>query len=74
MDELRTAPQLEALVDEVVFLIRSQIAAVFGNLALVIPATLLLELTYTHLHGHHVVDEHKATLILRSLSPFGGTL
>ena len=72
MDELRTTPQLEALVDEVVFLIRSQIAAVFGNLALVIPATLLLELAYTHLHGHHVVDEHKATLILRSLSPFGG--
>ena len=72
MEELRTAPQLEALVDEVVFLIRSQIAAIFGNLALVIPATLLLDLAYTGLHGHHVVDEHKAAVILQSLSPLGG--
>lgn len=73
MEKLRTAPQLQALVDEVVFLIRSQIAAIFGNLALVIPATLLVDLAYTSLAGHHVVDEHKATTILQSLSPFHGS-
>ena len=72
MGELRTAPQLEALVDEVVFLIRSQIAAIFGNLALVIPATLLVDLAYTSFVGHHVVDEHKATMILKSISPLSG--
>src|SRR6185369_14827437 len=47
MGELRTASQLEALVDEVVFLIRSQIAAVAGNLALTVPATLILDLIWT---------------------------
>jgi site-specific recombinase len=72
MEGLRNAGQLEALVDEVVFLIRSQIAAVFGNLALVIPATLLLDLAYTTLTGHHAVDEHKAAVILQSVSPMSG--
>ena len=72
MEELRNATQLEALVDEVVFLIRSQIAAVVGNLALVIPATLLLDLALTTLQGHHAADAHKAEMILQSLSPFSG--
>jgi site-specific recombinase len=72
MEELRTAPQLEALVDEVVFLIRSQIAAIFGNLALVIPATILIDAALVHERGHHIVDAHKAALILQSVSPFGG--
>ena len=72
MEELRTAPQLEALVDEVVFLIRSQIAAIFGNLVMVIPATILFDLAYCSLAGHHLVDEHKAAAILQSFSPFNG--
>lgn len=74
MDELRTALQLEALVDEVVFLIRSQIAAIFGNLALVIPATLVLDFIFTQVTGHHFVDEHKAAIILQSVSPASGAL
>jgi len=72
METLRTAPQLEALVDEVVFLIRSQIAAIFGNLALVIPATLVLDFAYTSLFGHHVVDEHKAMTMLQAIAPLSG--
>ncbi len=69
MEELRTPAQLEALVDEVVFLIRSQIAAVIGNLALVIPATWLLDFALFAWRGHHVVDTHKAEVILQSVSP-----
>lgn len=72
MGELRNAAQLEALVDEVVFLIRSQTAAVFGNLALVIPATLLLDLLWTTLLGHHLVDQHKAETLLGAVSPLSG--
>jgi site-specific recombinase len=68
MEELRTASQLEALVDEVVFLIRSQIAAIFGNLALVIPATLLLDLAFNASTGHHFVAVPKAATILQSIS------
>jgi site-specific recombinase len=72
MGELRSAPQLETLVDEVVFLIRSQIAAVFGNVALVIPATLILDLFWRWCTGQHVVNEHKASLILETVAPWSG--
>ena len=70
MDELRTASQQETLVDEVVFLIRSQIAAVFGNLALVIPVTFLLDLIWKSLCGEHLVNEHKAEMILGTMLPW----
>jgi site-specific recombinase len=69
MEDLRSPTQLEAFVDEVVFLIRSQNAAVLGNLALVIPAVFLLDFGQKLLTGQHVVDEHKATVILQSISP-----
>jgi site-specific recombinase len=72
MDELHTASQLEALVDEVVFLIRSQIASVFGNLALVIPATLLLDVLCKFFTGDHIVNQHKAELILGTVAPWSG--
>jgi site-specific recombinase len=74
MSELRNAPQMEALVDEVVFLMRSQIAAVFGNLALVIPATIMLELLWTTVTGHHLLDEPKAKVLLGSVSPLSASL
>lgn len=72
MGELRTASQLEALVDEVVFLIRSQIASVAGNLLLVIPVTLLLDVIWTRATGAHIVNEHKAEVLLASVSPWSG--
>lgn len=72
MSELHTAAQLNALVDEVVFLIRSQTASVFGNLALVIPATWLLDVLWNGITGRHIVDEHKATLILGTVAPWSG--
>ena len=73
MGELRSAPQMEALVDEVVFLIRSQIAAVFGNLVLVIPATFLLDVLWMTIVGHHIVDAHKAQTLLGSVSPLSAS-
>ena len=72
MSELRTAAQREALVDEVVFLIRSQIASVFGNLALVIPATWILDVLWHGLTGGHIVNAHKAELILGTVAPWSG--
>lgn len=72
MEELRTAQQLEALVDEVVFLIRSQTAAVFGNLALVFPATWLCDLGWRLITGHHLVDAHKAATLLDAVLPWSG--
>jgi site-specific recombinase len=72
MSELHTAPQREALVDEVVFLIRSQIASVFGNLALVIPVTWLIDVFWKLATGNHLVTDHKAELILGSVAPWSG--
>ncbi len=72
MGELHSAPQLEALVDEVVFLFRSQIASVFGNLALVIPATLILDVIWRGITGAHIVDEHKAEYLLGTVAPLSG--
>ena len=72
MSELHTPAQLEALVDEVVFLIRSQIASVFGNLALVIPATWILDVLWRGVTGDHIVNEHKAGLILGTVAPWSG--
>ena len=72
MSELHSAPEREALVDEVVFLIRSQIASVFGNLALVIPATWLLDFLWQSLTGNHLVSDRKAELILGSVDLLSG--
>ncbi len=72
MGELHSAPQLEALVDEVVFLMRSQLASVFGNLALVIPATLILDALWMAVTREHIVNGHKAELILGSVQPWSG--
>jgi site-specific recombinase len=72
MSELHTPAQLEALVDEVVFLIRSQIASVFGNLALVIPTMWILDVLWRCLTGDHIVNEHKAELILGTVMPWSG--
>ncbi|HTI69620.1 MAG TPA: site-specific recombinase [Candidatus Limnocylindria bacterium] len=69
MAELRKPAHLEALVDEVVFLIRSQIAAVFGNLVAVIPATLAIDFLWVQVFGHHLANTHKAETILESMSP-----
>ena len=72
MEELRTTQQLEALVDEVVFLIRSQTAAVFGNLALVIPAMLFCDWIWRLITGQHIVDAHKAETLLEAVAPLSG--
>jgi len=72
MEGLRNREQIEAAVDEVVFLIRSQTAAVFGNLALVIPATLLVDFVFNAWRGRHVLDASHAATILQSLSPLSG--
>ncbi len=72
MHALHTPARIEALVDEVVFLIRSQIASVFGNLAMVIPATWILDVLWRGVTGDHVVNQHKAGLILGTVTPWSG--
>ena len=72
MEELRDPRRMEALVDEVVCLVRSQTAAIAGNLLAVIPATLLLHWGWMAMTGHAMLDEAKALKIVGSISVWSG--
>lgn len=51
-------------------ILRTQIAAVIGNLAGVIPAALLLDAAIQASRGAHLLDVDKAAHVLESISPF----
>ena len=72
MRELRDPKHIAALVDETVCLIRSQVAAIAGNLGLVVPAVLLLDALASLATGHSWIGPAKAEKTLASLSPLGG--
>lgn len=55
-------------------LVRSQMAAVFGNLAAVFPTVVLLDGVWLLVTGAPWVSSAKAGHLIESLSPFNGTL
>ncbi len=65
---------LQSFVDEVAHLIRSQIAGIVGNLAVVIPGVLAMQGLAWWLAGAPVVSEHDALYVLKSLTLLGPTL
>jgi site-specific recombinase len=65
---------VEGFVDEVVHLIRSQIAGIVGNLALVAPIVLLVQLLSRWLFGVPLVGPRAADYALHSLTLLGPTL
>jgi site-specific recombinase len=60
-------------VDEVTHLIRSQAAGIFGNLALVFPLVLAVQLAWQLAFGAPLVGEAKADYVLHSLTLLGPT-
>ena len=69
-----TAPgAVEDFVDEVTHLVRSQVAAVIGNLALVVPGVLLLCGGLWLFTGHAPLSREKAEHVLGSLTLLGPT-
>ena len=62
---------VDGFVDEVTHLVRTQVAAVVGNLALVVPCVLLLSSAYGLLAGKFVLDPEKAEHVFDSLSLLG---
>ena len=62
---------VDGFVDEVTHLVRTQVAAVAGNLALVVPCVLLLSAAYVLLAGKFVLDPEKAEHVFDSLSLLG---
>lgn len=71
MENLSAPGQVERVVDEVVYLIRSQIAGIIGNVSFVIPATLFFELLARLLAGRALISVEKAEHTLASLSVLG---
>jgi site-specific recombinase len=69
----RRRGRLREFVDEVANLTRSQVAAIVGNLALVVPAAMLIEVAWTAAGGASVPDPGKAQATIDSLSLFSAT-
>jgi site-specific recombinase len=64
---------VEGFVDEVAHLIRSQAAGIFGNLALVVPIVLLVQLACTALFGAPLIGHADAEHVLHALTLLGPT-
>ena len=71
LHQVREPAALEALVDEIVCLIRSQFASVMGNLALVVPTMLALHFIILWLTGAPLMPVEKATKTIHSISILG---
>lgn len=68
------ADTIEVFVDEVTHLVRSQVAAVFGNVFMVVPAVLLVNGLILLLLGHPMISNAEAQHVLETLTLFGPTL
>lgn len=73
MENLETEEAQQSLVNEIVYLIRSQGAATLGNLAGVIPTVLAIDVIFFFLSGDSVVTPEHALEILHKHSAFGLT-
>ena len=71
LKDLSDSQALESFVDEVTHLVRSQVAAVIGNVAVVFPAVLLLSLAMQLALGHPMIGADKAHYVLHSLTLLG---
>jgi site-specific recombinase len=65
---------LESFVDEVTHLTRSQVAGILGNLAIVAPLVLGVQLLCQALFGLPLVGPHEAEYVLHSLDLLGPSL
>lgn len=64
----------QAFVDEVTHLVRSQVAAVLGNVLIVFPAVLGITLLLARMFGHPAITEKEALHVIDTLKPWGGSL
>jgi site-specific recombinase len=74
IDSPGRARSIEAFVDEVTHLVRSQVAAVLGNVFMVVPAVLLVNVIVQLLLGRPMIGQAEAAHVFHSLTLFGPTL
>ncbi len=73
LKDLTGEGEVAAFVDEVTHVVRSQAAAVIGNLALVVPCVLLISFAMQQLYGKPMINQTEAAHVLSSLSVLGPT-
>ncbi|MBP8288056.1 MAG: site-specific recombinase [Rhodoferax sp.] len=73
LKELGNPKAIEGFIDEVTHLVRSQVAAVVGNLALVIPCVLLISVAMQMGLGQPMIGEATARHVLQDLTLLGPT-
>jgi site-specific recombinase len=73
LKDLTGDSEVAAFVDEVTHVVRSQAAAVIGNLALVVPCVLLISVAMQHVYGKPMIDQTEAAHVFSSLSILGPT-
>ena len=73
LKELGAPGAIEGFVDEVAHLVRSQVAAIVGNLALVAPAVLLISSILWLVFGTPMIDAKVAGHVLHDLTLLGPT-
>ena len=66
--------ELDVFVDEVTHLVRSQVAAVLGNVGIVFPVVLLISVALQWATGSPMVSGKDAAYVLHSLTLLGSTL
>ena len=74
IDSDETVTTLEDFVDEVTHLVRSQVAAVAGNVFMVVPAVLLVNALIWLLTGQPMISSESARHVLESITLLGPTL
>jgi site-specific recombinase len=74
IDSDESPTTLEDFVEEVTHLVRSQVAAVLGNIFMVVPAVLLLHALILGVFGRPMISPESARYVLESLTLLGPTL
>ncbi|MBK6595159.1 MAG: site-specific recombinase [Burkholderiales bacterium] len=74
LKDLADTQSVEIFVDEVSCLVRSQVAAVAGNVVAVFPVVILLSLLMQWLVGEPMIDSERAHYVLDSLTLAGPSL
>ena len=74
LKEIGTPEAVAAFVDEVAHLMRSQVAAVLGNVLVVFPVVLLLSAGIDLVLGHPMISQEMADYTFHSLTLWGPTL
>ena len=74
MQFIDTGESVEVLIDEIVHLVRSQVAGVIGNVGMVIPIAILIDTIAYYTMGSNLLSQEKAMSIIDSTNILGPTV